>query len=311
MAREPRADRIHTAPSGASDIGLYGAAPAAFAAPALAMTLAGAPAEAAATPASAVDGGPSAPMGHSLLGDGGSPMTAALMAPVLLMEAANAAIATLSVPRPDAPDTGGESEVAKPAEAHVGSGTPTGILTPNPVSPTEGAERMVVEDAGDDAAIAPAAGFAPSAELEGLVQSAVAGAQAAMTGIGESVAAIETDLNERIVEVDGLVEDQVAAVHDQIAAVTETIDSLEIDLGPIGGIDPAGGVATLVGMVSAADVLGLPDIGGADAIALPDLDLGSSDLLGEFAPGDILLTVPDHHDGALGLLAGLTDDHFG
>lgn len=326
MTRDPtttRVERAGTAPSGASDIGLYGAMPIAFGAPALAMTLGGTPAEAAASPLPGASS-PGSTTGNAMLGEGGSPMVAALMAPVMLAEAATAALATLDVPRPAAPDDA--EPVAKATDAHGGSGTPTGILTPNPVSPTEAAGAAATDTADDGAvigAIAAPAGLAPSADLQGLVQSAIAGAETAMAGIGERIDAIDAELDDIGAElgddlagIDALVGEQLTAVDTQVAAIGQgvaaTIGALpDIELGPVGGIDPAGGVATLVSMVSAADMFGLPDIGGGDPITLPALGLDGGDMLADFAPADVLLTIPDHHDGALGLLAGLTDDHFG
>lgn len=357
MAREPsaaRADRAPAAPSGASDMSVYGATPIALGAPAIAMTLGGAPAAADSGTASLVaEAGassiaqPTTVAGLSA-GSGGSPFDTALMTPVILADVAIASITALVAPQPpDAMETAAAEPAPSMPAASGGSGTPPGLLVP------ASAPTGIVDETPDRAG--PIGTAAPAVDVP---QSAQANVDAAMDAvgqridaiddvvadIGERVEAIGSDLDARAEEtvdtvVGGLadrveaigsnldaragetigtvvsnLDDRVAAVDTQIAGLASGVTGglADIDLGPVGGSDPAGGITTLVGMVSAADMFGLPDIGGgADALTLPALGSDGGDLLGDFAPADILLTVPETHDGTFGLLAGLTDDHSG
>lgn len=358
MAREPtdpRLERNSSAPSGASDISVYGLPPIA---PGLsgAMLLGGTPmvAEAAVVPPGPANGQPAPSVSNVASNVGDTPLTAALLVPVMLADAAMAGLAALAADPPVIPEAA-TNDIAEPADRVVGSGTPPGLLTQDAVVPIPAA-MPPQENAA--AASPPAVTDSPSA-----TQPLQAPAEAVLDRMGERIDAIEdtvTDigagLGDRVTDIGSTVDAVGAGLADRVADISETVDTIgagltdrledlsgtvtaglgdrlddvnatvgaaaggladtlaalpEIDLGLVGGTDPEGGIDTLVGMVSAADIFGLPDIGGGDAaLALPP-GIAGGDLLAEFAPSDVLLNVPDPHDGAFGLLAGLIDDHHG
>jgi hypothetical protein len=324
---------------------VYGAAPIALGIPAIAMTFGGAP-------AAADSGAPLpvAPAGVSSItqtatvagnggGGGSSPFDAALIMPVIL---ADAAIAGMASPVAPQPATAAEAAPAEPASASPntsnGSGTPPGLLVPPAAPPS----NMIDEAPGraDDAVGVSLPATSGIQDIAQSVQNRTDGATDAIidridaiddlvAGLGDRIDAIDigvdevlsetlagvvTTLDDRVASIDDALSGTVASANAQIAGLGEGLTSAlaDVDLGPVGGVDPAGGITTLVGMVSAADIFGLPDIGGGgDSFALPVLGSAGGDLLGDFAPADILLTVSDTHDGAFGLLAGLADDHSG
>lgn len=333
MARDPlaaRIDRTQAAPTAASDMSVYGATPIALGAPAIAMALGGAPAiaESGTPPPIAGPGASSIAQPTTITGNdsngGGSPLEAALITPVVLADAAIVGMAALVAGQPAATETTPAEPTPEMPVASGGSGTPPGLLIPP--APAIG----IIDETPDRPN--PVGADLPVAGLPGTMQSPQANIDAAMDAvsqrieaidemvadIGDRVDAIGSELKDKAGEtIDTVVsslDDRVAVIDTQIAGLAQGVTGAltDIDLGPVGGSDPAGGITTLVGMVSAADMFGLPDIGsGADAFTLPALGSAGGDLLGDFAPADILLTIPDTHDSAFGLLAGLVDDHSG
>ena len=95
----------------------------------------------------------------------------------------------------------------------------------------------------------------------------------------------------------------VTAVDHTVSTVTGTLGNAH-HLDGVGGSDPAGGVATLVGMVSAADAFDLHDSGAAHDLAPAMGALGSADFLAEVAPSEALLGIHGHEDD---VMSGMTD----
>lgn len=346
MARDPsavRSERASTAPSGASDISVYGASPIALGVPALAMTMGGVPS--AAAERGNADSAPSeAPSpvssGNAALADSGSPFTAALLAPVVLAEAAIASVALLTPVGQPAQEA--VPELPAPTTAiSGGSGTPPAILPPPTAVPTEMAPGALGPASGPNVAAAP-----DTPEGQVIAASVQPDTDAAMDAMGARIDAIDdavADIQDRVDTVGDALADSVATTigiaQDRVADISATLNDTRADivtavdartagaasavedvittagarvadatdmLADITGSDPAGGITTLVSMVSAADAFGLQDIGGGtDALVLPDI--GGGDPFGDFAPADLLLTVTDSHDGAFGLLADLAD----
>ncbi|RHW18357.1 hypothetical protein D1610_07810 [Sphingomonas gilva] len=343
MARTPRTERPVAAQSGATDIGTYGITPAAAMVPAaLALGV---------TPALAADDAPvaagapaggtahAAPLAPAVDAQGGSPFAAALGPPAFLFDAAGAITSTM---RAAAADSGQAArQAAEPAEqqdappAAGGSGTPPGLLQVDRAGPPAVSE--IEETAGAAGVTAPGgvglqSGLdAVDARIEGMrvsigeqLEQVAVRIDAIEAGTGAIVAEVEDAVSDavdgalgRVSDVEDAVADTLDAASARIADVGQVASGLadslpQIDLGPVGGADPAGGISTLVGMVSAADMFGLHDIGagGAGDVLSPIVGGANDSGLTDFVPADVLLAVPDH-DNAFGLLDGLIDGHHG
>lgn len=326
----PRPDRANPS-SGASDLGLYGAGPVLLTAPILATLSPPSPvnAQSLPTPASAAtENGVVASLATGWWAPPGQ-MTA--MAP------GDAASAKITISESD-PAKG--AEPGKDIAVHTGSAPPPTPQSFEARSETDG--RDTGDASGGDApgavaAIAPLSDVPTMAsDLDGRIEAVGAAMEARIAAIEDVIAgrtqAIETivdGLSEDIAaeigqakatvdlataEIAGRVDAIGAELEDQVATLSGTVGA---SLGAVSGMDlegltggnPAGGITTLVQMVSAADMFGLPDIGaGMDDIAPPNFGDGLDGLMADLVPSDVLLAMPDDHHGALGLLSGLTDD---
>lgn len=160
------------------------------------------------------------------------------------------------------------------------------------VDDTLGAAQAVVDGALDHVAALGAA-IAPVVDDVGATTNALISAvEAAPDHVASLVSTVAEDAH-------------LAAVAPAVDAVTSAAGDV---LHAVGGSDPAGGITTLVGMVSAADAFNVHDDGpGAlDTGLAPALGLsGAVDMLADVHPADVLLGVSDHHDDAL---AGVLHD---
>lgn len=324
MARAPRTERPNTPPSGATDIGTYGITPVAALAPA-ALALGATPVLAAddGVPADAPAGGTPhvAPMTTTVEAQGGSPFAAALGPPTFLLDAAGSIASAMraATPEPDrATLEGGEpAEQQDGPSAAGGSGTPPGLIQVDQSAPPAVPEPGT---AGGVAGVTAPGGLGLQSSLDA-VDARIEGMRVSIGEQLEEVTSridvIETEVGATITDVESTVSDTIDAASGRVAEISDAAAGLmgslpEIDLGLVSGADPAGGISTLVGMVSAADMFGLHDIGvgGAGEMASPFMASAGDAGLAEFAPADVLLAVPDH-DSAFGLLDGLIDGHHG
>jgi hypothetical protein len=325
MARATRADRPNAPPSGAADIGTYGITPAAaITSGALALGV---------TPVLAADDGvPAAvasPSGTALAapasviadGQDGSVFAAALGPPAFLLEQAGAIASTMRAATDAAPTT----RDAPAADHHDdapsasgGSGTPPGLIQIDQSAPS--AAPAVSDAASGVSGVSAPGGTGLQSSLDA-VDGRIEGMRVAIGEQLEEIAgridAIEAEASTIVSEVENTVSDTIDAASARVAEIGDAADGLvasisQIDLGDVAGADPAAGITTLVGMVSAADIFGLHDIGmnGVGELPLPFMSGADMSGLTEFAPADVLLAVPDH-DGAFGLVDGLIDGHHG
>ena len=105
-----------------------------------------------------------------------------------------------------------------------------------------------------------------------------------------------------------------ATVETLTSSVTTTLETLLGELGEVGGADPLGGIATLVGLVGSDGLLGPAPL-AVEPLAAPVTGLVGDlvDGLGlvaseDAAPSDVLLGVHDPSPGPFGLLDHLIDD---
>jgi len=169
-----------------------------------------------------------------------------------------------------------------------------------------------------------------AAALQGSIQDTIAEQSETITTAVETVTAgVDHTLSDLAATASSAVEEVAAAIGDttgdladrvdaHIAGVTE-ISSVATEaavdsLAGLAGNDPAAGIATLVSLVSAADMFAMHDDGSAiDGFGSAIGAIGEADLLADLVPGDILLGVTDHHDdlpgqlGLDGLASGLDD----
>lgn len=160
----------------------------------------------------------------------------------------------------------------------------------------------------------------------GGVQDQVGKTIAAVTAtVDATTDRIADDLGDTLASVGAVTTALTAPILDQIAATADTVENVVAPIAqtvtttvtdavehtgdiiqPVtalldegfAGADPATGITTLVGMVSAADAFGLHDAATGDGEAMvPALGvLGAADLLADIAPVDALLGVNDHHE---------------
>jgi ElaB/YqjD/DUF883 family membrane-anchored ribosome-binding protein len=139
-----------------------------------------------------------------------------------------------------------------------------------------------------------------------------------------TIAAVADDITDRVAQTGAAIEQSVsnvgstatgtvASVADDVAAEISTIaltaieatTSVADDLAGLVGNDPAAGIATLVSLVSAADMFALHDEGASpDGFGSALGAIGAADVLADLVPADVLLGgIDDHHDqpGHLGI----------
>lgn len=362
LTREPLlGQRAAPAPGQASDIGLYGSAPAAFVLPAALL-----PQSAGASTPSDMPGGVVTSAAAPQAGPAVFDAPAAIFSPLQSEPVAQLAPIVLIRPAEVVAERPAPIEPVVPAASGAGSTAPSPPVSiaeqavANPASSTEAVSPLVAQVQAQAAQLEQsiaaltqqlqetgAAAVVPIAAVEqvaadlgvvagALVETATDGvaatANAVLDQVGEATEVLSGTVGAVIEEASETAADLVGAVAGSVEALasgaTETAGAVVSGVGVIAGnltgtvasvaasvaetvtdlpgADPAGGVATLVGLVSAADVFALNDDGPTQPILpLASDALGMADLLSVAEPIEPLLGIIDHDDGALG---GLIDD---
>ncbi|VVT21779.1 hypothetical protein SPHINGO361_40011 [Sphingomonas sp. EC-HK361] len=218
------------------------------------------------------------------------------------------ALTALAERLPPVPGTVAADHLADAAAATLGSASAT-------IDHLGSSAGMLIESVADtlDHVVSGAPDVSGIVSDVGATLSNVADLTAGLTpASGGIVAPVEATLDHVVAaasDVGSVVSTATTALSDATDAVASATAPV---LDHIAGADPVGGIATLVGMVSAADAFNLHDAGSdAGAALAPALGIaGSVDLLADVVPHEALLGIGDHHgDGIAGI--DLHDGLFG
>jgi hypothetical protein len=263
-----------------SDLALYGGVPfATFLAP---------PTQNLSFAAHAPDGAGSAPSpAATALARAGTPAEAE-PSPVGFGEAA-----PQPVPAATAAHTAAPAAAASAAEPFTGSLLPAGF---------SGAEHALlaplVSSASSQDAAAPSAPVAAALPADAGARSLAAPTLATVADAAPGEA-LQTPAGASVVAAADSVIVAATEAATPVLQVAPAVGAVADDVQDLLGSDPAGGIATLVSLVSVSDVLDLgqagADVPAADP-ALAMLDTLSADLLPPDAAGDAPIPLPEHHD---------------